>query len=98
MSHHKTWEPIREEDGARRYVAKYATKTKQKDVPEWFGDIGRFWGASRGVKDSRERPRIVQLTDGELREILTKSGRKVGEWDVLPRYLWGVSGQMFDGM
>lgn len=26
------------------YAVKYATKTEQKEVPESFRDVGRFWG------------------------------------------------------
>lgn len=43
-------EKIRQADGARRYAAKYGAKKEQKTVPPRFSDVGRFWGASRGVK------------------------------------------------
>jgi len=43
-------ERIRKQDGARRYAVKYASKMRQKAVPEGFRDVGRFWGHSRDVK------------------------------------------------
>lgn len=43
-------ERIRKQDGARRYVVKYAQKMKQKEVPDAYQNVGRFWGNSAGVK------------------------------------------------
>ena len=43
------WEVIEKPDGAARYVAKESYKTFQKQVPKAFQNVGRFWGASRGV-------------------------------------------------
>jgi hypothetical protein len=43
-------EKIRKQGGAANYAAKYGAKREQKEVPENFRDVGRFWGASRGVK------------------------------------------------
>lgn len=46
---HKTaWEAIRTDDGARRYVVKYATKLQQKIVPRDYRNVGRFWGKVSG--------------------------------------------------
>lgn len=45
-------EKIRQAGGARNYAAKYGAKREQKVVPAQFRDVGRFWGASRGVKAS----------------------------------------------
>ena len=36
--------------GSGNYVMKYASKMEQKDVPEGFEDVGRFWGYSRNMK------------------------------------------------
>lgn len=47
--HVKNWEKVRKSDGAMRYALKYATKAEQKLVPAQFGNVGRFWGVSRGV-------------------------------------------------
>ena len=35
--------------GTGSYVAKYLDKARQKDVPEGYVNVGRFWGASRGL-------------------------------------------------
>jgi hypothetical protein len=37
-------EPLRELHAAAAYASKYAAKQGQKDVPEGFTDVGRFWG------------------------------------------------------
>lgn len=43
-SHQEAWSKIRKEDGAARYVTKYATKLYQKSVPKAYRNVGRFWG------------------------------------------------------
>ena len=43
-------EKIREQEGGKRYAVKYGAKMKQKEVPEGFENVGRFWGHSKGVK------------------------------------------------
>ena len=43
-------EQIRSQEGAARYVAKYAAKREQKVVPRDFSSVGRFWGHSADVK------------------------------------------------
>lgn len=42
-------ERIRKPDGAARYAVKYALKMYQKQVPDEYQDVGRFWGNSRDV-------------------------------------------------
>jgi hypothetical protein len=98
MSHFSTWEAIKKQDGAKRYVAKYACKPYQKVVPIWFGDIGRFWGCSKGVRENRETPRVIALTEDELRQILRDAGHGVAEWDVPPKHIWGVGDSEFAGL
>jgi hypothetical protein len=80
---------IRDKDGAKRYVAKYAGKPHQKEVPEWYWDVGRFWGNSRGVKENREKPQIYMADEDTIREMLHEQGKGTAQWDVLPKYLWG---------
>jgi hypothetical protein len=87
-AHPKTWENIRNEDGAKRYIAKYAGKPYQKTVPDWFSDIGRFWGVSSDVRASIPHPEITPIDEDEVRELLIESRHKVAEWDILPRYIW----------
>ncbi|RLI82946.1 MAG: hypothetical protein DRP01_09445 [Archaeoglobales archaeon] len=70
-------ERLRSQDGGRRYVAKYASKTEQKKVPVNFQDVGRWWGCSRGVPPIE--PPLVHCSEVELRHWL-----KVGGWEYLP--------------
>lgn len=42
-------EPIRDRAKCAAYVGSYATKYQQKEVPEQYNDVGRFWGCSRGL-------------------------------------------------
>jgi hypothetical protein len=37
-------ELLREQHAASAYAAKYASKVEQKEPPEGFTDVGRFWG------------------------------------------------------
>jgi len=43
------WENVRQAEGLRHYVVKYAAKTYQKLVPPDFQDVGRFWGNSKNL-------------------------------------------------
>lgn len=82
-NHPKAWEAVRKSDGVGRYFAKYANKLRQKKVPVWYSDVGRFWGASRGVK----LPDAVEVygTDSQVREFLEAKGRNVQNWQALPK-------------
>jgi hypothetical protein len=42
-------EALRELHGAGAYAAKYLKKQEQKEVPEGFSDVGRFWGLFGGL-------------------------------------------------
>jgi hypothetical protein len=42
-------EALRSRDGGARYMASYMRKMEQKTVPQEFTQVGRFWGATRGV-------------------------------------------------
>lgn len=41
----------RGKDGLISYAVKYSAKSEQKDVPDGFSNVGRFWGV-RGVRDT----------------------------------------------
>ena len=89
-THPSTWQEIRDEGGARKYVAKYACKPEQKEVPERFHDVGRFFGYSVDVK-ARIRPlETFSMEADVIREVLADEGHKASEWDFLPKYLFGV--------
>lgn len=45
-----SWEVLESDQAAERYAAKHASKPSQKEVPEGYFDVGRFWGGIGGVK------------------------------------------------
>ena len=81
--HHKAWERVKSEDGMSRYFAKYANKIRQKEVPEHFRDVGRFWGVSKGVT----LPLGLRFhgTEEEVRQLLWLKGRDTKKWEILPK-------------
>ena len=95
-THPKAWQAIVSEDGARRYVAKYALKTYQKDVPEEYQDVGRFYGYSRGVRNTIREIDHFDVSAETIRQVLRQEGHKVADWDYLPKILFGVSS--FNGL
>lgn len=40
---------VRSSQGVAHYLAKYLRKCSQKEVPDGYVNVGRFWGASRGL-------------------------------------------------
>ncbi len=86
-THHSTWETIRDPNGARNYVAKYASKERQKKVPKKYQDVGRFWGSTRAL-----RPPGVEfdVTEDEIEQWLVDHGHPAADYYLVPRYLWGV--------
>jgi len=84
-SHPKSWEGIRKKDGIQRYFAKYANKLQQKDVPSFYRDVGRFWGASRGVK--LPPGKYYHGSDDEVRQVALAYGRDISSWRVLPKII-----------
>lgn len=89
--HKDTWEELREEDGAMRYMSKYCLKTDQKRVPEEFQNVGRFFGMSKDVvKHTRKPVTMVVDTEG-LQLLLEVEKHPTSEWGVAPKYLFGVT-------
>ena len=86
--HQRQWQTIRNSDGAARYVAKYAYKTRQKIVPEGFQDVGRFWGNSRDVVP-REKM-TVDVTETEVRLLLRTMGHPAADYKIVPKYLFNL--------
>lgn len=75
---HTAWEVINDQEGGKKYAAKYATKAYQKAVPKAYRNVGRFWGHSRqGVKP--EPTGFYECGEAQLREAL-----KRGRWEHLP--------------
>ena len=87
--HHRVWELINRKDGAARYVAKYGAKASQKTVPKHYLDVGRFWGCSRDVT-SLDGVR-VDATSDEIRKLLREKNHPAGDFEVLPKFVWGLT-------
>ncbi len=85
-AHKKSWEKIRSKHGAAGYVLKYALKPYQKTVPEEYRNVGRFWGCSRDVcpKEKTSHPASERL----VRKFLLDMGNEVGNWEVIPRFIF----------
>jgi hypothetical protein len=61
-------ERIRKAEGGARYATKYAFKCEQKQVPEPYQNVGRFWGCSR---DIAPKPRFeAECTEDDVRGVL----------------------------
>lgn len=88
--HKKQWQELRAEDGAIRYMTKYCLKTEQKLVPAQFRNVGRFYGMSRDVA-ANQREHVTILMDTEaLRILLEVEDHGTKDWEVAPKYLFGV--------
>lgn len=76
-------------DGAVWYIAKYATKLHQKEVPEQFRSVGRFWGCDLRISRSIKKLYSIPVASrDQLERILIDFGRDDAiEWDVCPKKL-----------
>lgn len=88
--HSKQWAEKRNDNGLVGYITKYATKTEQKVVPEEFGDVGRFFGWSRKVRDTIQPGYTLPISDGELRWSLREIDHRVKDYHVIPKYIFGA--------
>lgn len=84
----ETWELLRSVDGGRRYATTYATKQYQKKPPGGFEGIGRFWGCSKQVILSDGV--YKEMGEEQLRAYLDKTDHATKDWQILPKYLFGV--------
>lgn len=85
----RMWQAARSEDGLRRYAVKYACKPYQKKVPEGYQDVGRFWGASKGVQARKGEWTSAPINDEMLRKLLVDVGREdIADWEVLPKHIY----------
>lgn len=79
------WGPVLKRDGMGRYFAKYSAKIRQKSVPIWYSDVGRFWGASRGVK--LPEGEFFAASGKQAADVAKELGREVGHWEILPKII-----------
>jgi hypothetical protein len=94
-----SFEPVRKEDGLKRYVVKYATKMEQKDVPPGFTHVGRFWGCSKGVADIKPVAKLVG-TEAMIKSVLAtlEVHQAVKALVKLPKVLFNVGKVMVQDM
>lgn len=59
------WEAVRDVDGAKKYITKECSKKHQKTLPDGWTNAGRWWGASRDVKQNIPRPRELSAQECE---------------------------------
>ena len=86
---YRIWEMLRDQDGAKKYVTKYALKPYQKKVPIWYKDVGRFWGHSRGMPQ-KPVTEVIDISEKELRVILSdREGLR--DMALYPKILFGVA-------
>lgn len=87
----ETWERIRDAEGGKKYATKYAAKEYQKQKPTSFDGVGRYWGCSKkvmlGVGEYRE------MSEEVLRKYLVAENHVTASWEVLPKYLFNVTGE-----
>lgn len=79
------WEGVRKGDSLHAYFAKYANKIRQKEVPDFYSNVGRFWGASKGV--ALPDGEVFWGTDRDIRELAKERGRDIDHWRVLPKVI-----------
>lgn len=84
-THDKSFELLRDADSAKKYAMSYASKERQKTVPKQFKNVGRFWGASDGVKPETV---TIDTSEEEIRAFLLAAGYKVADFLDLPKYIW----------
>jgi len=83
-----SWEVIEHEEGALRYGAAHAAKPFQKEVPEGFADVGRFWGSLGEVRIPS--PEIDPITPEELVYLLGYDA-VVSSKSRVKKYLWDAT-------
>ena len=83
--HPLAWERVRKDDSLSHYFAKYSMKIRQKKVPKWYSDVGRFWAASSGV--TLPDGESFHGNDSDVKMLAHEFGRNLDSWDVLPKVL-----------
>jgi len=71
------FEKIRCIEAMPSYIAKYAIKLEQKDVPQGYRSVGRFWGV-RGYREVREAALVAKSSETaeRLQLALAKAAEK----------------------
>lgn len=75
--------------GNGSYICKYLEKSRQKDVPDGFLNVGRFWGSSRGLvpmpidvqfDDFAKAHDLADEETGECSDAVILAARWLGKW------------------
>lgn len=83
------WENLRDKEGGRHYVVKYCAKTYQKQVPEGYRQVGRFWGCSRLLTVT---PVLIRVADeNEIRQSLSEWPYLDHTESFMPRVLYNAA-------
>lgn len=93
-SHPSQWEPLRTKDGAARYATMYASKTKQKLVPEDYKEVGRFWGTPQHLSLKKLIKTWVWTDEEGARAMIKKMGRDFSTWEHLPKIILGDTSEI----
>lgn len=92
--HEKNFFPWRMVSGSY-LVKEYVEKSLQKDVPEGFQNVGRFWGNSRNMKPQfyivePDHVQDANLTGAIRKAVRIITRRKDKEADIKARYVEGI--------
>lgn len=87
-SHPEAWQKLKVKDGAIRYVAKYAMKQEQKEVPVEYSNCGRFWGRSRYYP--KKDTVTIDATQEEIESRLQYLNHPSINFDVIPKYVFDI--------
>lgn len=90
--HPRQWENEKKLGGIRRYAMKYAMKPEQKSVPELFKDVGRFWGVDQNTRKTMPKGVGAEMRETDVRQWLIENNHRCANWDILPKYIWGIYG------
>jgi hypothetical protein len=75
--------------GNGSYICKYLEKSRQKDVPDGFLNVGRFWGSSRGLVPMpidvdfdafTSAHDLIDTASGECSDAVILAARWLGKW------------------
>jgi hypothetical protein len=67
------------------YISKYIGKQSQKQVPDGFTNVGRFWGVTRGLVNHEDYE-----TEGETLRDRMRSTRIIRRWYKAKLKGWGI--------
>ena len=85
-AHRNSWEALRSKDGAAGYVTQYAKKKHQKEVPEGYTNVGRFWGIKPGLVEKCLDKAVIS-DQSEVKAMLHDLRPELENWEFYPKYI-----------